>query len=97
MLRSVDGMAKNKKTREPLPKSFKTLDQFTEFWDTHSTADYPEAFREVKGKVNIQYRRYLVALEPQLLKRISERAKEKGVSTETLVNVWLGEKLRETA
>jgi len=90
-------MQKNKKKRDPLPESFGMIDEFVQFWDTHSTADYPEAFREVKGKVTLKQRRYLVALRPRLMKQVSQRAEKEGVSTETLINVWLTEKLREAA
>ena len=90
-------MRKNKNVRDPLPQSFKTIDEFAKFWDTHSTADYPEAFREVKTKINIKRRRYFVALTLRLMKQVSRRAKAEGVSTETLINVWLTEKLREAA
>ncbi|MBI5303309.1 MAG: hypothetical protein HY868_14335 [Chloroflexi bacterium] len=90
-------MQKNKKARDPLPKSFKTIDEFVKFWDSHSTADYPEAFREVKAKVNIKRRHYFVALRPRLMKQVSRRAEEEGISTETLINAWLAEKLREAA
>lgn len=56
-------MPKNKKTLDPLPQTFDTLDEFIEFWDTHSTADYPEAFREIEGTTNVRERRfYRVAL-----------------------------------
>ncbi len=36
-------MEKNKTKRDPLPESFKTVEEFAKFWDTHDTEDYPEA------------------------------------------------------
>ncbi|MEW5718392.1 MAG: hypothetical protein AB1817_07200, partial [Chloroflexota bacterium] len=69
-------MPKNKKTRDPLPESFETIEEFTAFWDTHSTADYPEAFREVKSKVQVQRRRhYRVALASPLGAQLARRAR----------------------
>jgi hypothetical protein len=41
-------MPRNNKVRDSLPESFKTVDEFIEFWDMHSTTDYSEAFREIK-------------------------------------------------
>jgi len=38
---------------------------------------------------------FLTALEPELAKRLTECAHRQGVSTETLINVWLTEKLAE--
>jgi len=49
--------------------------------------------REVKFDVDIQRRVFLTALEPNLAKRLTHAARRRGVSTETLVNVWLSEKL----
>jgi len=30
----------NKKKREPIPRHFKSIEEASEFWDTHSLADY---------------------------------------------------------
>jgi len=38
---------------------------------------------------------FLTALEPELAKKLAARARKQGVSTETLINVWLTEKLAE--
>jgi hypothetical protein len=38
---------------------------------------------------------YLTALEPQLAKRLMEIARKQGITTETLINVWLTEKMEE--
>jgi hypothetical protein len=32
-------------------------------------------------------------LEPQLAKRLTDYAHKQGISTETMINVWLGERL----
>jgi len=39
---------------------------------------------------------FLTALEPELAKKLVARAHKQGVSTETLINVWLAEKLAAT-
>jgi uncharacterized DUF497 family protein len=86
-VRSVNAMAKNKKTRDSLPKTFETVDEFAAFWDSHSTADYPEAFREVRGTVKVQRRRYYrVALASRLGAQLARRARTQGVTLDTLVN-----------
>ncbi|GIL15369.1 MAG: hypothetical protein BroJett039_05420 [Chloroflexota bacterium] len=51
--------------------------------------------REVNFEVDIQRRTFLTALESNLAKRLTDVARRQGVSTETLVNVWLSEKLAE--
>jgi hypothetical protein len=43
----------------------------------------------------LRQRRYLVALAPELAERLTTQAYKRGLSTETLINVWLTEKLQE--
>jgi hypothetical protein len=37
-------------TRDALPENFTTLEEFWEFWDTHSSADYEDAMEAVAGQ-----------------------------------------------
>ncbi len=50
-------MPKNNTERDPLPETFDSLEELVEFWETHDTEDYPEAWREVKFNVLPQARR----------------------------------------
>lgn len=79
--------------REPIPDHFANLDEAAEFWDTHDLADYDDATREVRFDVDLKKRTFLTALEPELAKKVAAHAHRQGVSTETLINVWLAEKL----
>ncbi len=90
-------MAKNSKHRDPIPKEFKTIEELQEFWDTHSVADYDDQFKDVHFEVDLRGRTNLVAVEPNLMKELGKRARKMGVSTETLVNVWLSQQLQEAA
>lgn len=90
-------MVKNKSKRAPIPENFESIEAAADFWDTHSIADYWDLTRPVDFKVNLKRRRYLVALEPRLMKQVARKAEAKGISPETLINVWLTEKLREAA
>ena len=87
----------NAKKRDPIPKEFKSIEEAAEFWDNHALTDYWDLTREVKMEVNIQRRVFLTALEPKLAKKLTAYAQERGVSTETLINLWLTEKLMEAA
>ena len=41
----------NKQKRvEPIPEEFGSYEEAAEFWDTHDTTDYPDAFRTVDGE-----------------------------------------------
>ncbi len=86
-------MRKNNKKRDPIPEHFKSIEEAAEFWDSHDLADYWDLTREVEFEVDIQRRVFLTALEPELAKKLTECARKQGVSTETLINVWLSERL----
>jgi len=87
-------MPRNRK-RDAVPRHFKSVGEAAEFWDSHDLADYWDLTHEVQFEVDIQRRRFLTALEPELAKKLTARARKQGVSTETLINVWLTEKLAE--
>ena len=82
-----------RKNIEPIPQHFKDIEEAAEFWDTHDLGDYWKLTKEVHFETDIQRRVFLTALEPQLAKRISDYAYRQGISTETMINMWLGEKL----
>ena len=91
-------MVKNKNQREPLPESFKTIQEFTEFWDKHDTEDYPEAWREVQFHITMKNRKYpRIVLEPRLAQQLDKRARNMGLSLNALVNQLLKETLKRTA
>jgi predicted HicB family RNase H-like nuclease len=90
-------MAKSKNMREPIPEQFGTIEEAAEFWDTHNLADYWDLTEEVNFEVNIHHRRYLVAVDPELAERLATEAHRRGLSTETLINLWLSEKLQQAA
>ena len=86
-------MPRNSKQRDPIPQHFKSVAEAAEFWDSHDLADYWDLTQEVSVEVDIQRRVFLTALEPELAKKLVACARKQGVSTETLINVWLTEKL----
>jgi hypothetical protein len=51
---------------------------------------------EVTATIDLQRRRYLVALAPDIAMRLGVEARRQGVSAETLLNLWLNERLRAT-
>ncbi len=88
-------MPKNKVKRDPIPKHFRSVEEAAEFWDSHDLVDYWDLTREAHVDVDIQRRVFLTALEPTLAKKLTVLAHKQGVSTETLINVWLTEKVKE--
>jgi hypothetical protein len=90
-------MAKNSETRDPLPEHFATLHEAATFWETHDLTDYWDQTEEVQSDVRIERRAYLFALAPDLAERLAAQATRQGLSAETLINLWLSERLRDAA
>jgi len=80
------------KARDPIPEEFESIETAAEFWDTHSLADYWDQTHEVEIEVAAKRRRR-VTIDPELWEQVAARAQAKGISTETLVNLWLAERL----
>ena len=88
-------MSENKKQRDPIPESFASIEAAAEFWDNHSTADYDDLMHDVHFDVDIQRRTFLIPIEGNIAKEITAIAQREGLGLETLVNLWLQEKLTE--
>jgi len=71
-----------------------TLEEIADFWDTHSLADYWDQTHEVEFEVRAMRRRR-VTLDPDVYTWIEAQAHSRGVSIETLVNLWLVEQLQK--
>jgi hypothetical protein len=87
----------NRKSKDVLPESFNTLEEFSDFWDTHSTADYEEVMEPVEVEVDLASSKVYCPVAKDLLLQVRRQARAQGVSTETLINLWLQEKLRASA
>ncbi len=87
-------MSKDKKKPiEPIPDEFTSIEEAAEFWDRHSLADYWDQTQEVEIEVQAP-RRQWIPLASDLANKTAEKARQEGVSLETLVNIWVAEKLK---
>lgn len=84
-------MSRKKDSKEALPEAA-SPEEVTEFFETHSLADYEEEFEEVEIEVRAKRRRR-ITLTPEVYEKIEEEARLRGVSPETLANLWLSERL----
>lgn len=89
---STKSRAKTRKSRDPLPEHFDSLEEAAEFWDTHDSADYEEYMKDVECEFDIKRRTYLVSLDGRLYRKVQAIAQKEGVPAETLVNRWIAEK-----
>jgi hypothetical protein len=70
------------------------LEEIADFWETHSVADYWEQTHEVEFEVRAKRRRRII-LDPDIYEKIEAQARVRGIQPETLVNLWLVERLQE--
>lgn len=87
-------MEKNKK--KPIPKHFKSAEDAGKFWDTHDLADYWDQTRETDLTFNLKRRHYFIGIDPKIAQKLQRVSEAEGISAETMVNLWLQEKLQET-
>jgi hypothetical protein len=70
-----------------------SLEKMGEFWDTHDFTDFDDPNRpDVQFKVSCA-----VPLDAELFASVEKQARLRGISVETLVNLWVQEKLTEKA
>ena len=69
-----------------------SIQEIGEFWDTHSLSEHWHETEDASFEVRATRRRR-VTIEPQIYERLEAAAHTRGVSLETLVNIWLAEHL----
>jgi len=69
-----------------------SLAKMGEFWDTHDFTQFDTDAPDVEFTISSA-----VAIEPDLLVAVEKQARLRGIGVETLVNLWLQEKLSEQA
>ena len=78
---------------DALPENFNTLEELWGFWDTHSSADYEDDMEPVNVEIDLSSSKVYCPVAKDLLRQVRVQARRQGVSTETLINLWLQEKL----
>jgi len=63
---------------DPLPDEFASYEEAAEFWDSHDTTDYPEAFADepIELHADFKSRRYEVEIAEDLMLILRQRARE---------------------
>lgn len=68
-----------------------SYEKMGEFWESHDFTEYDDDTPDVEFNVTCT-----IAIEPELLASVESQAKRRGITVETLVNLWLQEKLLES-
>ena len=83
-----------KKVRSSISKAW-SYGQLGEYWDKHDLSEVWGKTRKVKFEVVAEPEATYYPVERDLSAKIRSVAKKKGVSSDTLVNLWLEQKIKE--
>jgi hypothetical protein len=85
-------------TRKPASSISKarSYEEIGNYWDTHDLPSSVAGSKAADFTVDIQRRRFLVAIEPALFAKVRRRAAKRGLSAERLLNLWVQEKCAAT-
>jgi len=84
-----------KKSKSSISKTSSYAD-IGEFWDEHDLSEVWGRTRKVKFDVVLEPEATYYPVAKELSAKIQTVAREQGVPSDTLVNRWLGQKLKET-
>ena len=71
----------------------RSIEEMAEFWDTHDATDFEDQTRPVEIEFDLRSRRHYIAIDPDVLARLRDAAAERGLSAESLANLWLQERV----
>lgn len=86
-------MSERKRKSQTSLSRVSTLEAIGEFWDTQSLDDYWEQTHAVEFEVRA-HRRRRITLDPEVYAQLEQQAHARGILPETLVNLWLKERLQ---
>ena len=83
-----------KRNRSSISKA-RSYAEIGEYWDTHDLSDVWGKTRKVKFDVVAEPEATYYPIEKDLSEKIQSVARKQGVSSDTLVNLWLAQKIKE--
>lgn len=90
------GASEQQGAQDVLPDDFATIEEFWDFWDTHSSADYEDALEDITVEVDLTSSKVYFPVAKDLMEKLRIQARRQGVSSETLINLWLQERLSQS-
>jgi len=73
----------------------KSYREIGDFWDTHDLSDFWDQTKRVDFDVNIESEITYYSLDKRLAEEVQSIAQRRGVSADTLINLWVQEKIQE--
>ena len=80
-------------SKTPVSKA-STYQDIGAFWDTHDATEFGEQ-SDVEFEVHIKSQRRYYPIDSKLSLEIRKIAEKRGISEETLLNLWVQEKVRQ--
>lgn len=74
----------------------RSYEEIGEYWDTHDASDAWDQGEPVEFEIEIKSERRYYPIEKTLSQRIHQIAATQGVSPETLINLWVQEKVAQS-
>jgi hypothetical protein len=69
--------------------------EIAEYWDVHDLSKVWDKTKKVKFDVHIETEAIYYAVEKSLSEKVQSVAKTQGISSDTLINLWIQQKLQE--
>ncbi len=77
---------------------FASREEEAEFWDTHDITEYQDELKPVRVRFAKNLSEGItIRLDPETLRELRTRAREKGIGPTTLARMWILERLKESA
>ena len=84
-------------TRKKALPELETDEQAAEFWDSHSLADYADDTQVVEDVTfsSCPLKQISLRLAPSQIDRLKRIAASKGIGYQTMIRMWVTERMRE--
>lgn len=77
---------RKKKHVDPIPEEIASCEEAAEFWDTHDTTDYPDAFRTVEVVTKFRKRYHEIEIEADVEKALRTQSRKRGIPVRRLAS-----------
>ena len=81
---------------DPIPEQFESYEEAAEFWDTHDTTDYPEAFQTVEATTKFRRRFHEIEIDADVAKVLRTQARRKKTTVTRLASELLRKQLQRS-
>ena len=71
----------------------KSYKEIGDFWDTHDLTEFWDQTKKTSFEVDIESEVTYYSLDKRLAEKVQDIAQKQGISADTLINLWVQEKL----